>query len=203
MKNLINQFLLFLFLLALITLSGCKTPPPAEVTYSAKLIITAARDGKPSIIEGMIAQKGKNLRIEGTTMGEYVVTIIRPDLNKTYLLYPSKKVYVEKDLRPEADYGVWMSPESPNLKVQRVKIGAERVEGHVAGIYKITSTDLRTNETRTSTYWEAQDLGGAPLKIELQLPAGKMTYLLKDISPKVTADLFEVPADYKKVEAVQ
>lgn len=203
MKIIVNQFLLFLLILVIFTLSGCKPPAPAEINYSAKLIITTAKDHKPSILEGKIAQKGKNLRIEGTTMGEYVITIVRPELNKTYLIYPDKKVYVEKNLDASQDYGVWMGPENPNLTVQRVKIGAERIEGHIAGIYKVTTTDLRTKETRTSTYWEAQDLGGAPLKIEIELPGGKMTYLLKEITPITSKELFEVPQGYKLVEAVR
>lgn len=191
--------LLILFSVLTLSASGCKTPPPPEVSYSAKVVITTAKDAKPSIIEGQIAQKGKNLRIEGTTMGEYVVTIIRPDLNKTYLIYPNKKSYVEKAIEPDKDYGVWLSSADSTIKVERVKVGAERIEGHIAGIYKVTMTDTRTKETRVSTYWEAQDLGGVPLKIELDIAGGKMSYLMKDISLTAAPELFEVPKDYRKI----
>ncbi|MBV9301118.1 MAG: hypothetical protein JOY62_12180 [Acidobacteriaceae bacterium] len=65
-------------------------------------------------------------------------------------------------------------------KVKRTPAGTEVVEGHTCKV-EIADVTRPDGKTIRSKVWEAEDLKGAPVKIESQLPETKLTAIYRDI----------------------
>jgi hypothetical protein len=116
------------------------------------------------------------------------------------------KTYFEQ---PTQETGRGPSIYDPNVVIERKKIGTETIDGHPCIKYSaVFYHKERPQEKRNSVLWEAQDLGGLPIKNEVTIPQDKrreggpdkFTSEMKEIKiGAATAAMFEVPKDYKKV----
>ncbi len=90
------------------------------------------------------------------------------------------------------------SPDPHELtgKVERKDLGSATVDGHPAKIEEITITPASGGKSVTMKAWEATDLKGFPLRVEMPTKQGtmRMDYKDVDISPP-PASLFAVPQD--------
>jgi hypothetical protein len=96
------------------------------------------------------------------------------------------------------------NPNHPNPfgvtgKVQRTELGTDTVEGHPAKIEQIT-VESSNGKTVTMKAWEATDLHGFPVRIEMPTPQGTMRMEYKDISlSPPPASLFAAPAHCRQM----
>jgi hypothetical protein len=82
-----------------------------------------------------------------------------------------------------------------DAKIERSPAGTETVDGHTCKIENVTVTPKDGKPTKMKM-WEAQDLKGFPVKIEMQTERGAVTVLYKDVSfAAPEAALFQHPSD--------
>jgi len=85
-----------------------------------------------------------------------VVSIIRPDKNLAYVLYPSQKALMTMPLpKQSADAG-------KDAKIKKTELGKETLDGHPCVKYKNVLTDDNGNPVEATT-WNASDLKDFPI----------------------------------------
>jgi hypothetical protein len=171
---------------------------PEPTNYTA----TMAMNGN----ESPYAKDGQKVRMEMTMgrggMGK-MVTIMRGDLQKSYMLNPEQKAYFENTTQRQSRRRTPSVYEyNPDYKVDKVKAGTETIDSHPCVKYTVTITNIKSGDKFTGTVWEATDIQNLPIKNEMVSSDGnKFVYELKNIKLKAaTADMFEIPAGYKKVD---
>ena len=161
------------------------------------------------VVNGMampMAKMGLKSRVQ-TGMMQDIYTITDGGAQKTFMVNPQSKTYYEQvQKRGEAP-----SVYDPNVVMEKKKLGSETVDGHPCVKSEMTfyHKDTPTQKFK-GTIWEAQDLGGLPIRTEIIVEAmqkaggsGKMVSEMKEIKVGgATAAMFEVPKDYKKVNSM-
>jgi hypothetical protein len=166
----------------------------------------------------LIARDGERRREDyEAAAGEKISYLQRPD--GVYVLLPAKKLYAE--LKPGAGITEGGRAESvpPDFSPDKLlnetrpesryeKLGAENLNGRAAVKYRVTvrgSTGAGREVTTESLVWVDEELG-MPVKTETTSTGGadsgaRITMELRDIKDTVDAGLFDLPTDYRKVEA--
>ena len=86
-----------------------------------------------------------------------------------------------------------------NATVERTAAGTDTVDGHPCKVENLTVTP-QNGEPHKMKVWEAQDLKGFPIKIEMQSSRGPMTIEYKDISfSEPDASLFTHPDNCRRM----
>lgn len=211
------------------TVETLTTPPFATrepERYQALRVITSSLSGATghdSAAETLssqtfIARDGDKRREDYETPAGLKISLLQLP-SGTYILLPDKKLYAES--KPEAD-GVADSraesaPEdfSPEKLLNETrpeahyeKLGAENVNGRSTVKYRVTlkgPAGTANEVTTESLVWVDEGLG-MPIKSETTSTGGgaagaHVTMELRDIKETVDASLFELPTDYRKVEA--
>jgi len=149
-----------------------------------------------------MAKMGNKTRVENVMMGG-LVTISLMDQKKTIMMNTQKKTYFEKSMEDKVP-----SLHDPRAVIEKKKIGSETFDGHPCIKYDaVFYLKDKPQDKFNAVIWEAQDLGGFPIRNEMAVPEskkmggpGKIVSEFKDIKVgAATASLFEVPKDYKKV----
>ncbi|MBA2124219.1 hypothetical protein B9J78_04705 [bacterium Unc6] len=174
---------------------------PADFSGNCTITLTT-QDQKISL---KIAKLGDNIRTEmdltkisgldAATVAEIkelglneTVVIIRQDKKLFWVLYPSKKGYIE------------ISQEQINIipkDIEYTKIAEETLNGVVCDKYKI-STKSDKQEIK-AYYWLSKSQPSVPIRSEVETSDGKIVIEFSDIKLISPAkELFEVPSDYKK-----
>ncbi|MBI5586000.1 MAG: hypothetical protein HY892_19485 [Deltaproteobacteria bacterium] len=162
------------------------------------------------VIGGMtmpMAKMGNKTRSE-TGMLQGIYTIHDGGAKKTIMISPNSKSYFEQGVETKKAPSVY----DHDVVMDKKKIGSETIDGHPSTKSEMTFYHKDTpNQKHHGTVWEAQDLGGLPIRTEMVVPemkkaggGGKMVMELKDVKVgAATASMFEVPKDYKKVNSMQ
>ena len=162
------------------------------------------------VVNGMampMAKMGLKSRVQ-TGMMQDIYTITDGGTQKTFMVNPQSKTYYEQ---VQQKGGEAPSVYDPNVVMEKKKLGSETVDGHPCVKSEMTfyHKDTPTQKFK-GTIWEAQDLGGMPIRTEIIVEAmqkaggsGKMVSEMKEIKVGgATASMFEVPKDYKKVNSM-
>jgi hypothetical protein len=141
---------------------------------------------------------GEETRQQIAAMGmSQVVTIARPDLKKTYMIYPGLQAYCEiaqTDAVPNPD-------KMP--KIEKQEMGRETLDGHPCVKQQVTVTE-EGGKSFTALMWEATDLNGFPIQTVMKTSDGDVTTRFKNIkNEKPAAALFEPPAGFKRHGSMQ
>lgn len=202
------------------------TPPFATKEperYQATRVITTSEGGETTMqgaggSRTLIARDGERRRedYEGAS-GEKISYLQLPE--GSYVLLPAKKLYAE--LKPETggagnDRAANVPPDfSPDKLLNETrpesryeKLGAETLSGRATTKYRVIVSGKTgaAKEVKTeSLVWVDESLG-MPVKTETTSTVGSgswaiMTMELRDIKEEVDAGMFELPSDYRKVEA--
>jgi hypothetical protein len=173
---------------------------PEPTNYTATMVMMGmespyAKDGKKVRMEMNMGQQG---------MGK-MVSLIRGDLQKSYMLNPDKKTYFENDTQKQNRKRMPSIYEAnPDYKIDKVKVGSDTIDKHPCIKSTITVTNIKSGEKYTGTVWEATDLQSLPIRNEMVMGNGtKVVYELKNA--KINAanpEMFEIPAGYKKVDSM-
>ncbi|HKQ99196.1 MAG TPA: hypothetical protein VJT09_00905 [Pyrinomonadaceae bacterium] len=165
-----------------------------------------------------IARDGNRRRENYTLAGEKFSRLELPE--GIYLLLPSKKLYAELKTEPgrvdgEREAATLPPDFSPEklLNEERPesvyeKLGEETLNGRAAVKYRVTvrgKTGAGLQATTESVVWVDESLG-MPVKTETTSIGGaadgaRMTMELRDLKETVDAAVFELPPDYRRVEA--
>lgn len=85
---------------------------------------------------------------------------------------------------------------------ERTPAGTEVVDGHSCKVENVTVTSRNGTQTKMKV-WEADDLQGFPVKVEVQTSKGPMTAIYKDISfDAPPASLFAHPDDCREMPSM-
>jgi hypothetical protein len=208
MKRLLSAglFALVSLLPAFIAPADETTDPLADAPtqYSADLVV-ARKVGPQTPVTMKIYVDGNKRRTEqGTAAGNII--ILRGDLSKRYVLTPNSKSYVEAPLDPRM-------LESPSEWAKRMglvheKVGTEDVNGETCDKFSYTS------DPKKMAAGQNKPVMPATRTITGFIWVGQKTHMLVKSENEVTsaewknikigpadASVFELPADYKKVEA--
>jgi outer membrane lipoprotein-sorting protein len=199
-------------LFALVSIIPAFTAPAEDATdplanaptqYSADLVVTR-KVGQQTPMTMKIYVDGNKRRTETGATGN--VIILRGDLSKRYVLTPSGKTYMEAPLDPRV-------LESPNEWAKRMglvheKVGTEDVNGETSDKYSYAS------DPKKSMAGQNKPAMPAARAVTGFIWVGQKTHMLVKSENEVTsaewknikigppdASLFELPADYKKIEA--
>jgi hypothetical protein len=197
MKKKIITAMAFCFLtLGLFTGSLLAAPPD---NFTAKMVVNG--------MAMPMAKMGLKSRVQ-TGMLQDIYTITDGGAQKTFMVNPQSKTYYEQ---VQQKRGEAPSVYDPNVVMEKKKLGSETVDGHPCVKSEMTfyHKDTPTQKFK-GTIWEAQDLGGLPIRTEIIVEAmqkaggsGKMVSEMKEIKVGgATASMFEVPRDYKKVNSM-
>jgi hypothetical protein len=173
---------------------GCTagpTVPPKN--FTAKMVTMG--------MEMPMAKMGLKSRVENPMM-QGVVTISEAGSPKVIMMSITNKTYVEQiqqDQPPVID--------DPGVVMEKTKTGSETLDGHSCTKYDVVFYKKEKPEEKfKGRIWEATDLGGLVIRHEMEVPAGQhmgggtMVVEMKDVKVgAATADMFTVPADYRKV----
>jgi hypothetical protein len=177
----------------------------APTQYSADLVVTrkvGTQVGPPTTLR--IYVDGNKRRTEqGANSGNIV--ILRGDLNKRYILTPSSKTYLQAPLDPRMleSTGDW----AKRLGIVHEKVGTDEINGEVCDKYHFSSDPKKMlNAENKPTVPPRRQIAGF-------IWVGQTTHMLVKSQDEITtaewkniklgppdASLFELPADYKKLE---
>jgi hypothetical protein len=203
------------------------TTPPFSTReperYQATMV-TKGSLGERSNIPGMsefltrevlVARDGERRRVDAELFPGMKVAYLQLGA-ESYMLLPARKIYAEFGAggasAPAKSSSSDFSPDkllNQSLGGARYeKLGAEDVNGRATVKYRVTATG-RTGEAKTVTtetlIWIDEALG-MPIKSETTSrgagagDGAKYSMELRDIRQDVDASVFELPADYRKVD---
>ncbi len=92
--------------------------------------------------------------------------------------------------------------ESQNATVERSAVGTDTVDGHSCKVENLTVTS-RDGKVTKMKVWEAEDLKGFPVKVEMQSGRGPITVEYEDVSfSEPDASLFTHPENCRQMPAM-
>lgn len=127
-------------------------------------------------------------------MGQ-MVSISLASTKTTYLIYPGLKAFVKMQAPATAS--------TNNVKTDMVELGKETLDGHPCVKKQFTITDAQSGQHITATTWNATDLGGIPIQMQIATPGkddgslNNTTMHFTDISlSKPAGSLFIAPSGF-------
>lgn len=122
-----------------------------------------------------------------------IFSINRPDLRKNYMVYPTLKAYTL------IDYAV-KGTTNEDVTITSAVMGKETVIGHVCDKTLVKFANAGSQHELTT--WNAVDLDGFPIKVEMGLNADVMSIIYTNLNTKVPdPSLFEPPTEFTKYES--
>lgn len=159
--------------------------PLAAYELSADMI-TKDGDQKQT---GKLYVKGKKYRIEMKSGTEYA--IIRHDKNKSWIVVPEQKAYIEMPFDPKKTPAI---EEKDFSSTNRKLLGTETIDGRRTNKYHVTARDGREE---TSFYqWVASDLN---FPVKTAATNGSWSIEYQNIKTSVPDSMFELPENYEKI----
>jgi hypothetical protein len=126
------------------------------------------------------------------------ISIVRPDKQATYLVYPSLKAYVQMPLSEADKQALLKEP-----KLEKTALGKETIDGHPCAKNKIVIKDDK-GLAQEAIVWTATDLKDFPIQIQTKESDATVLMKLRDVQfAKPDAKQFDLPADYAKYESMQ
>lgn len=188
-----------------------------QKTMSARVVMTASgseRAGNMGPMEFDVKMSKGNVRMEmdmakmaagaggGSEKGMppgmgKMITITRPDKKVIYQVMPEMNAYYEMPLTNTA------SEKAEAAKIARKVEGSEKVDTYTCDKIRNTITTPEGTQSDVMT-WEAKELSGLPVKVEMTTSHGTLTMLYKDIkTDAIAASLFEPPTGATKYGSMQ
>jgi len=120
-----------------------------------------------------------------------VVSIIRPDKQLVYVIYPDQRVLLSMPLPKEDAEGSDKTPQ-----ITKTALGKETIDGHPCIKNKVVISDSSGQKVEAIT-WDATDLNDLPVQIETQERDNTSVVRFKQIQfAKPDSGLFEPPSGY-------
>lgn len=158
--------------------------------YSVEMVSTIKKDDKEATVPCKIYVDGDYKRMETTVNGRDFVTIRRTPERVIYVLMMQQKTYMVQPLMDQPD--VLRDLNDPTLKIEDQ--GAETIREQECRKYKITTAE------RSSVMWV-----NAQTRLPVRCVVGDSGTTVDWSNYKLGAqpgELFQPPADFKKIEMV-
>lgn len=169
--------------------------------------INMAQVQSPALRQEMVV----NLREIGM---DQVVTIGRTGPSPMLIIYPQLKAYVEfassnlvsapaldpKDAPPQSP----PAPSSASKPPRKRLLDNERVDDHPCQRFNLSIEDAAGGKAQEVMVWEAQDLNGLPVQIEMIQPEFRIRVLFRGVQFKRPDPKdFAVPPEFTKYESME
>ncbi|HRT26579.1 MAG TPA: hypothetical protein P5551_06280 [Syntrophales bacterium] len=175
MKRTVVLGMMFLLSLAIASVSAAEN-------FSADVI----HRGKGYTGQSKVYVQGNKIRLEPKGQSQY--SIVRSDLNKTWVVMPDQKMYMESKYDPS------QVPVQKRVRgeMSRKLVGSETIDGHPAQKYEVTYRD--GGKVMKSYQWVATDIN-FPVKTAATDGSWSMEYrnIRMGTQPE---SLFEIPKGY-------
>lgn len=144
----------------------------------------------------MPAEAGAALKQIGI---DKMASIVRPDKQTQFVVYPGLRAYAEAPLRKGQASGG-----EQDYKIEATKLGNETIDGHACVKNKVTLSGKGTDK-QEAIVWNASDLKDFPIRIQTrQTDGGSLVMTYANIKlEKPDAKLFEPPAGFEKHDSVE
>jgi hypothetical protein len=138
---------------------------------------------------GKLYVKGSKYRIDMKDGSEYA--IIRHDKNKSWVVIPDQKSYIEMPFDPKRRPAI---EEGQSSNGNKRLVGSETVDGHATRKYEVTMTD--GGKEGTFYQWITVDLD---FPIRTTAVNGTWSIEYRNIRAGVPDAVFEIPETYEKI----
>lgn len=126
-----------------------------------------------------------------------MVSIVRMDKQKLFIVYPGMQSYLEQALPPASSKG------EDKFKVELTGAGKETVGGHPCVKSSFTIID-DAGQQQKGTIWKATDLKDFPLRLQLTQQGTEVTMEFSNVKlEKPASAQFDPPPAYKRFESQQ
>jgi hypothetical protein len=149
-------------------------------------MITKDGDQKQS---GKLYVKGNKYRIEMKNGSEYA--IIRHDKNKSWIVIPDQKAYIEMPFDPKKKPAI---EEKQSHEGSRKFLGSEVIDGRETKKYQVSAKEGGANDSFYQ--WIATDLN---FPVKTMALNGSWSIEYRNIKTSVPDSLFEIPESYEKI----
>ena len=127
-----------------------------------------------------------------------MVTIVRPDRKSTLVVYPALRAYAEAPMSKQDSEDL-----ARTYKVEKTKLGTERVDGHPCDQYRVTVTSEK-GDRHEALVWYAADVKGFPIQMQLNQPEATVLMLYRNIKlDRPPGRDFEAPVGFSKHTSVE
>jgi len=123
----------------------------------------------------------------------YIVSIVRPDKNCSYILYPGVRNYSIVPI-PKSETAAL----SKDLEIQKSPLGRETLDGHTCAKQRVV---LKHGDAVVldAVTWNAEDLKGFPIQIQTKSDGKTSLLRFENIQfSRPEANLFEIPTGYQE-----
>jgi hypothetical protein len=191
-------------------------------TYQARYVTSVDLGGAASPLSAAISAMKKEIFVARDGAQRRQDFELVPGIKTSYLqisqgqfvLLPAKRIYAALDSQTKAIPAEASAGFSPDrLMNDRVegsryeKLGVENVGGRSTTKYRLTSASLGGGERESQSetlVWVDESLH-MPVKWEMTSKSksgdqSRYTVVVEDIQPTVSADVFQIPTDFKKVD---
>ncbi|MGH9416681.1 MAG: hypothetical protein ACRD01_08640 [Terriglobales bacterium] len=173
---------------------AAQAPQPAFPArdFSATMVVSGS--AAPQAMTAKVYRSGQKMRMElPAPPGAYTLTLL--DHHTTYMVM-NPSMCMQMPMRAS---GAAQNPMADEGAVRRQPIGTDTVDGHACTVEQITVTPA-TGPPVTMKAWEANDLGGFPVRIEIQTPQGPMRVEYKAVTLATPdASLFAAPQNCRSM----
>ncbi len=167
--------------------SGAANGPFGFTDFSATMEMTG---GGRTVSGGKIYRAGSKMRTDMPQMGANSYILMLLDEHQTFMVMPGGHCMQMPQQRAQAQHP---NPFEFRGKIERTPLGTGTVDGHPVKIEQVTVTPEH-GEPTTMKVWEATDLHGFPVRVEMATARGPMTMEYKDVSlSPPPASLFTKP----------
>jgi hypothetical protein len=178
---------------------------------TAQILLSNSPNQGPTSISCDIAVLSGNMRLEvdsfvpGTNLppadaanvkNMHSISILRPDRNRMYMIYPDFKSYVEIAYSKSTG----SEPMSPP-KINKIFKGKDAVGDQpcVKGQWNVTEN---SGEQYNATVWLANNWSNFPIRVQIGAPPAQVDFQTLHLEAP-NGSLFEVPAGYIKYKGIQ
>lgn len=175
-------------------------------SFSARMVTEMVEaEGGSSISQpiegGLIYFMKGNSRMEMDMGMMKMIVVHREDQQKSYMINPQKKIYnVVSTAGDKKGPDLGFMKDDPSIV--REKLGEETLDGIATTKWKNTHKNPPAGQDALYYTWEAEQFGGLPVQVEQRRNNTTVRMKFTEINQrKVTADLFEIPKDWKEASA--
>ena len=196
-----------------------KEPPTYQATRIISTTDSDTNEAQPVITKVSIARSGESRREDYESEADSRIVYLDTPAG-SFVLLPAKKVFAQiksgaTDLplptaEAQAEAGADFSTEAllseaPTARYE--KLGTENLSGRLTTKYRVTNArSTGTEPTSTSLIWVDEVLG-MPIRSEMETSEAarraKVIIEMRDIELQVDPKLFELPADYKRIDEAE
>jgi hypothetical protein len=187
--------------------------PAGELEQYAATVARIIEDGKGREEEvTRVARSGEKSREEWTEGGEARALIWRPDLGKSFLLFPGRRLYVETDIHQGADPGA-VDPDAVDRAMDSapLPVSAETrmlpdqiINNYLCQVVQ-KRAEFADGHAEVTTTYRARALGGLAVRVETETLGDQRIKVIterRDIRLEVAPEEFIIPPDFRKVDRI-